>query len=348
MKLVETGRPTFQPVPMNNVYGGSNNNNNNNNGPLYNTVATCGGGNVGNGLCSQINECCSTFGYCGTSASHCSNQAPVSNNAVGGNNYNTDGNSSNNNNGQATTAAMAGGAAVEQGTCGGGSVGNNICPNSSDCCSQYGFCGTTLEHCLGKQSSANTGSAGSTTGAVVSNNGNVNNFNQGGGQIMIQNQPQQQQYYDGTNTVVNSRPTVDTINNVQYGGNHPEPQQQQQQSTTSLPHGTNKKIIGYYAGWQWYDRNKLADPKNIDFRKMQRVNYAFFQLDLQGQIYGIDYWGDPQVLFGPYSTMLGGGIQKCSYDGPHVVNCGYHEYNEGLIYRAHQVGTEVYPSIGGW
>ena len=30
------------------------------------------------------------------------------------------------------------------------------------------------------------------------------------------------------------------------------------------------------------------------------------------------------------------------------MNCGYHEYNEGLIYRAHQVGTEVYPSIGGW
>ena len=114
----------------------------------------------------------------------------------------------------------------------------------------------------------------------------------------------------------------------------------------TMPHGTNKKIIGYYAGWQWYDRNKLADPINIDFRKLQRVNYAFFQFDTQGEVYGIDRWGDPQVLFGPYSSMLGGGVQKCSYDGPRDVNCGYHEHNEGLIYRAHQVGTEVYPSIG--
>lgn len=114
------------------------------------------------------------------------------------------------------------------------------------------------------------------------------------------------------------------------------------------PHGTDKKIIGYYAGWQWYDRNKLADPANIDFRKLQRVNFAFFQFDRAGQLFGTDRWGDPQVLFGPYSSMTGGGVQKCSYDGPNEVNCEYHEYNSGLVYRAHQAGAEVYPSIGGW
>lgn len=34
-----------------------------------------------------------------------------------------------------------------EGTCGSGSVGNGICPNNNECCSSYGFCGTTLEHC---------------------------------------------------------------------------------------------------------------------------------------------------------------------------------------------------------
>lgn len=134
----------------------------------------------------------------------------------------------------------------------------------------------------------------------------------------------------------------------------------QQQSTNALseqqtaaiynspvqPHGTNKNIIGYYAGWQWYDRDKLAKPSNMDFRKVQRVNYAFFQPDSLGNIFGTDRWGDPQLLFGPYSSELGGGVQRCSYDGPNEVNCAYHEINSGIIYQAHQQGAEVYPSIG--
>lgn len=81
---------------------------------------------------------------------------------------------------------------------------------------------------------------------------------------------------------------------------------------------------------------------------MQRVNYAFFQPDAMGNIYGTDRWGDPQLLFGPYSSLLGGGVQKCSYDGPNEVNCAYHEHNTGIINRAHAAGAEVYPSIGGW
>jgi chitinase len=93
-------------------------------------------------------------------------------------------------------------------------------------------------------------------------------------------------------------------------------------------------------------RDKIADPKNIDFRKVQRVNYAFFQPDAQGNIYGTDRWADPQLLFGPYTEKLMGGIQRCSYDGPEEVNCAYHEHNSGIIYLAHQAGAEVYPSIG--
>ncbi|KAL7495622.1 hypothetical protein ACHAWT_005023, partial [Skeletonema menzelii] len=327
---------------VNNAVNTNNNvNNNNNNSPLYNAVATCGGGKVGNGLCSKINECCSTFGFCGTSDSHCSNRAPVSSASAAattnaGTTTTTTANTMNGGAGQAVTEATS----SIVGTCGGGSIGNTICPNSSECCSQYGFCGTTLQHCLGKQNNENN--------------------------VPVQ-QPQQQQQqqpqFDATIDNNNGGPTVVTSGGIQYGGGHPEPLPSSTTTTTTtttttqgysstnintIPHGTNKKIIGYFAGWQWYDRNKLADPSNFDFRKLQRVNYAFFQFDKQGELYGIDRWGDPQVLFGPYSSMLGGGVQKCSYDGPHDVNCGYHEHNEGLIYRAHQVGTEVFPSIGGW
>jgi chitinase len=119
-------------------------------------------------------------------------------------------------------------------------------------------------------------------------------------------------------------------------------------ATINIAHGTDKRIIGYYAGWQWYDRDKLADPENMDFRKVQRVNYAFFQPDVSGNIYGTDRWGDPQVLFGPYVSMIEGGTQRCSYDGPAEVNCAYHAKQRGLIHKAHAEGAEVYPSIGGW
>ena len=84
----------------------------------------------------------------------------------------------------------------------------------------------------------------------------------------------------------------------------------------------------------------------MDFRKVQRVNFAFFQPDLLGNVYGTDRWGDPQLLFGPYSSLVEGGVQRCSYDGPAEVNCAYHEQNSGLIYQAHEQGAEVYPSIG--
>ena len=86
----------------------------------------------------------------------------------------------------------------------------------------------------------------------------------------------------------------------------------------------------------------------MDFRKVQRVNYAFFQPDARGNIFGTDRWGDPQLLFGPYTEKLMGGVQKCSYDGPEEINCSYHEHNAGIINLAHQAGAEVYPSIGGW
>lgn len=37
------------------------------------------------------------------------------------------------------------------------------------------------------------------------------------------------------------------------------------------PGEEKKTIIGYYASWQWYDRQKLAKPSNMDFTKVTRV-----------------------------------------------------------------------------
>ena len=118
----------------------------------------------------------------------------------------------------------------------------------------------------------------------------------------------------------------------------------------AYPRQHTKTIIGYYASWQWYDRNALAEPKAFDYTKMTRVNFAFFQITNEGYIFGTDKWADPQTLLGPYDWMGTDGQPKyCSWDVPNAPpTCMYHKYTEGLIYLAHEAGAEVYPSIGGW
>jgi chitinase len=110
-----------------------------------------------------------------------------------------------------------------------------------------------------------------------------------------------------------------------------------------------KEVIGYYASWQWYDRGQLAKPQNMDFTKVTRVNFAFFQSDIKGNLYGTDSWADPNVLFGPYDyNPPSDAEQYCSHDSPGVTNCATHFYEQGLISRAHTAGAEIWPSIGGW
>jgi len=123
------------------------------------------------------------------------------------------------------------------------------------------------------------------------------------------------------------------------------------------PTNTDKTVIGYYASWQWYDREKFADPQNIDFSKYDRINYAFFQPDIHGNLYGTDSWGDPQILWGPYVWNSAEQIRTgrnanyfCSWDLPLVTgrNCAYHDTSKGLVDLAHAAGVEIMPSIGGW
>jgi hypothetical protein len=105
----------------------------------------------------------------------------------------------------------------------------------------------------------------------------------------------------------------------------------------------DKTIIGYYASWQWYDRSGLSAPFNMDFTKITRANFAFFQITDEGYIYGTDTWADPITLFGPHDWMQepGTGHEYCSWDEPgSAPECNGHKYEEGLIYRAHAAGAE--------
>ncbi|CAE7715433.1 chit1, partial [Symbiodinium microadriaticum] len=116
-----------------------------------------------------------------------------------------------------------------------------------------------------------------------------------------------------------------------------------------VPTTEGKTVIGYYASWQWYDRAQLAEPQNMDFSKVDRVNYAFFQTDESGNLYGTDSWADPNILFGPYDyNPPDDAPEYCSHDAPGVENCATHFYDQGLLGRAHATNTQVWPSIGGW
>ena len=289
---------------------------------------TCGGGQVGNGICLNSNECCSQYGFCGSSSEHCGNLATSST-------------------GAGTTTPLPQTSSEQQqqqeqvyGTCGNGSTGNGICPTNSDCCSLQGFCGTTLEHCTDKVGPTFPGQPDYTASVVASTLPPFDSVQQ---QQTQQPQPANLGFDGGQITTTTTTYSTVAAATTSVSSNNPPPPT----TTTPVnPHGSNKKIIGYYASWQWYDRDKLAQPANMDFRKVQRVNFAFFQPDLLGNVYGTDRWGDPQLLFGPYSSLIEGGVQRCSYDGPNEVNCAYHEQNSGLIYQAHEQGAEVYPSIG--
>ncbi|KAL7550058.1 hypothetical protein ACHAWF_016881 [Thalassiosira exigua] len=293
--------------------------------------ATCGDGNRGNGICPVSGECCSQYGHCGTTAEHCASAlaVPVSSPS-------------------ATSAASSPGVPD---TCGGGQTGNGICPDNNECCSQYGFCGTTPSHCANQVGNVGTSASQPQTPQTPY-------YNQQDVLVPAPAQYSQQMNDAQSQQVHGTCGGGDTGNGIcpvnaeccsahGFCGTTLEHCTNRMQ-TPVAPHGTSFKILGYYAGWQWYDRDKLAKPSNMDFRKVQRVNYAFFQPDARGNIFGTDRWGDPQLLFGPYSSKLGGGVQRCSYDGPGEVNCAYHEHNTGIIVQAHAQGAEVYPSIGGW
>ena len=116
---------------------------------------------------------------------------------------------------------------------------------------------------------------------------------------------------------------------------------------------STKEVIGYYASWQWYDRSGLAKPQNLDFSKVTIVNFAFFQTDTNGNLFGTDSWADPQVLYGPQNwnpsdDSTNAPDYRCHWSGPNKKACGHYNLEEGLISLVHTAGARIFPSLGGW
>jgi len=88
-----------------------------------NTNTLCGNESIG--VCPD-GQCCSPWGYCGTGYNYCGVETP------------------NPTPNPATPRPTAGG--TIEGTCVNGNIGDGICSDGT-CCSKYGWCGITPEHC---------------------------------------------------------------------------------------------------------------------------------------------------------------------------------------------------------
>ena len=145
------------------------------NGSVRSLQGSCGNGNRGNGVCSN-GQCCSQYGWCGTTSAHCTtsgggggsggstqlgdwalcSSSSQCKNGCCSSKYSGDGKTKCTpltggfnaaiclpNGGQGGTPTPPSG-----GTCGNGNRGNGVCANGQ-CCSQFGWCGTTSAHCNG-------------------------------------------------------------------------------------------------------------------------------------------------------------------------------------------------------
>ncbi|TLS21348.1 uncharacterized protein PpBr36_10129 [Pyricularia pennisetigena] len=101
------------------------------------TDATCGGNTDKTCLGSVFGNCCSQYGYCGSTTDHCSGGCQAGFGSC----------SSSGGGGQPQPTPVL--KASSDGTCG-GSTGST-CAGSTfgNCCSQYGYCGSTDAHCSG-------------------------------------------------------------------------------------------------------------------------------------------------------------------------------------------------------
>ena len=187
-----------------------------------NALGTCGGGSTGNGICPNNDECCSQYGFCGTTPDHCSGSSPQqqsqqqqqqqpptsptfvatpSSSLAQTPQFNE----------QGVLVPVGAGSNVPitpvvHGSCGNGSTGNGICKLNSECCSQNGFCGNTLEHCMNKVGPDFPGQevVGSATfggaGQQQQQQQQQPQLQPGGQQFGDTQQQQQQQQYPGLST----------------------------------------------------------------------------------------------------------------------------------------------------
>jgi GH18 family chitinase len=105
------------------------------------------------------------------------------------------------------------------------------------------------------------------------------------------------------------------------------------QSIFSLAQNNCREVIGYYPGWQWYDRTQLVNPSTIKYANYSIINYAFFAPQPSGWIVQTadSIWGDPILLEGPMNWTT-----------------NQRDITKSLPYLAHQNGVKILPSVGGW
>lgn len=106
-----------------------------------------------------------------------------------------------------------------------------------------------------------------------------------------------------------------------------------------------KEVVGYYAGWQWYDRNHLMNPQSVPYEKYSILTYAFFEPQSNGTLKISDPWGDKNQLLGPINWATAPAGYDTQYD---FGNPDYHLPNQKLSDYAHQGGCELLVSVGGW
>ncbi|MBL7934363.1 MAG: T9SS type A sorting domain-containing protein [Bacteroidia bacterium] len=94
-----------------------------------------------------------------------------------------------------------------------------------------------------------------------------------------------------------------------------------------------KEVIGYYPNWQWYDRSNLVKPSTIAYSKYSIINYCFFKPETTGLISNTDAWADENLLLGQINWST---TPETYYP------------NTSVIDLAHNAGTKVMVSIGGW
>lgn len=68
------------------------------------------------------------------------------------------------------------------------------------------------------------------------------------------------------------------------------------QSRSSSSGSGDKKVIGYYTNWNWYSNQERPSPENMQFTKVDRINFAFFQTNEVGELWGTDLWADAAIL----------------------------------------------------
>lgn len=106
-----------------------------------------------------------------------------------------------------------------------------------------------------------------------------------------------------------------------------------------------KEVVGYYAGWQWYDRNKLMNPQSVKYDKYTIINYAFFKPKSDGSLAISDPWGDKNQLLGPINWATAPAGYDTQYD---FGNAAYHQPNQKMSDYVHQAGAKFLISVGGW